>query len=273
MTKTASLIFFYFGESSYMNRLAQETVPLYRALEGYDLQVLLRHETDIGPFELSEAAEQAADILDLPTKENLVKYLNELGSRGYTVDLYIFSHGWNDLFRTSKGTYGDNEEVNQKYLEANVRPLDLRMVWQCNCYGSTLNDCWRNLGAKATAGARFVNFYPTRFKPFIKAWNTGKTLEEAIAGSNTRSAKTPVQIYLPIDALTRLNKWNGSITGAPWVLSRTVEARQYFETCWLDPGEWQEGKSGKENMDYSSEMIIEGDGTITKSQPDAVEAP
>lgn len=265
MTRTASLVFFYFGESSYMNRLAQETVPLYHALEGYDHTVLLRHETDIGPFELSEAAEQAATVLDLPTKENLVKYLNELGDAGYVVDLYIFSHGWKDLFCTSKGTYGDNETVTQKYIEKHVKPLKLRAVWQCNCYGSTMNDCWRNLGALVSAGSRFVNFYPTRFKKFVKAWKSGETFGYAVTKSDTKASHTPVQMYLPMDAMARQDEWDGGLFGAAKILGRTKESQQYFEACWLDPGEWQEGKSGRQNMNHSSYMVVEGDRQVTKS--------
>lgn len=149
-----------------MNRLAQETVPVWRALEGYDKAVLLRHETDIDvgalKFELSEKAEKLADVLDIPTKENLAKYLNELGDEDYIVDVFIFSHGWKDRFRVSKGTYGDNGTVTQRWLEANVRPLKIRIVWGTNCYGSTLNDCWANLGAKAASGAKFGSSWEER---------------------------------------------------------------------------------------------------------------
>ena len=34
MSKRASLVHFYFGEESYLNRLAQETVPVGLAREG-----------------------------------------------------------------------------------------------------------------------------------------------------------------------------------------------------------------------------------------------
>src|SRR5678809_233534 len=104
----ASLVFFYFGEDSYLNRLAQETVPVYRALTGYDYSVLLRHDTAVGKLDLSARDASAADEVDLPTKEDLVRYINELGEDGYEVDLYIFSHGWPYQFRASLGQYGDN---------------------------------------------------------------------------------------------------------------------------------------------------------------------
>jgi len=191
--KTASLVFFYFGEKSYMDRLAQEAVQLRKALQGYDKQVLLWHQTSFGPFELSQAAADLADVQDIPTKENLVKYLNELGDEGYVVDLYIFSHGSNKSFRVSKGTYGDNGKVGAKYLEDNVRPLKLRMVWGCNCYGSTLLTTWRNLGAKVCAGARYVNFYPNAFNNFVTRWlkeeSFGTAVSRSVAGGEVREAE------------------------------------------------------------------------------------
>lgn len=266
--KTASLVFFYYGEDSYINRLAQETVPIHHSLTGYDKTVLLRHETDINAkglkFELSQKAEQKADVLDLPTEANFVKYLDELGRDGYIVDLYVFSHGWNDCFRVSKGAYGDNATITAKYIEAHVNPLKLRMVWGTNCYGSTLNGSWRRIGARVCGGARFVNFYPTRYKNFIKRWNAGESYSSSVTKSNTALVRTPVQIYIPSDAAARTQKWGGNIFKAATVLGKNQAAEDYFRACWLDGNEWQEGKSGKQNMNYSSSILIEGNRSTTK---------
>jgi hypothetical protein len=149
-TKTASVIFFYFGDS-YMRTLAQETVPLHLGMRGYDHCVLLKEDMSFGPFELSEAAEEAANETDHPTREALAEHLNRLGRAGYIVDLFIFSHGLDNRF------VGTNGSVSGHWLEQHVDPLKLRAVWQCNCYGSTLNDTWHRLGARVTAGARGIN--------------------------------------------------------------------------------------------------------------------
>lgn len=269
---TASLVFFYFGESSYVNRLAQETVPLHKALTGYDRTVLLRHETDIGSgnlkIELSEKAEQAADVVDLPTRENLAKYLNELGAEGYVVDLYIFSHGSKDCFRVSNGTYGDNSIVTQGWLEARVKPLKLRVVYQVNCYGSTMNDLWRKLGAKVTAGSQYVNFYPTRFRGFINEWLAGSRFGAAVYRSDTALVHTPVQAYMLADAAGRLKEWDGNAWQATRVLGDNEHAKRYFTECWLNEGEWVDGQSGKQNMNNSSKMILEGQRKLTKADTD-----
>ena len=267
--KTASLVFFYMGESSYLNRLAQETVPTHLALTGYDKTVLLRHETDLVisddiRIELSEKAEQMADVVDIPTRDNFVKYLDELGKDGYVVDLFVFSHGGKNTFRVSKGTYGDNTAISGRYIEKHVDPLKLRMVWQCNCFGSTLNDTWRKLGARVTGGSRSVNFYPTRFKGFMKRWLKGEGYGTAVAKSDTRLVRTPVQIYIPADAAVRSKEWNGSLFKAARVLGKTEEAEAYFRECWIGD-EWREGKSGRQTLNYSSRFLIEGNRKTTKS--------
>lgn len=262
--KTASLVFFYFGESSYVNRLAQEAVPLARALEGYDHAVLLRHETDVGSFELSEKAEKAADVLDVPTRDNLVRELNRLGDEGYVVDLFIFSHGWEDKFLVSNGTYGDNGAVNQAYLEARVRPLKLRIVWQCNCWGSTLNDLWAKLGAKATAGSRYVNFYPTRFNVFIKEWQAGSRFGAALYRSDTKASHTLVQAYMLVEAARRAKEWGGNVLTALKVLGNNDHSRRFFRKCW-NGDSVPPDKTGKQIMNASSKMLVQGNRRITKT--------
>jgi len=264
MAKTASLVFFYFGEDSYMRRLAQETVPVRKALTGYDKQVLLWHQTDFGPFKVSKGAEKLADIEDTPTKDNLFKYLNELGDEGYVVDLYIFSHGNKKGFLSSNGTYGDDGWVYKAQLEQHVKPLKLRMVWQCNCQGSSLNETWRKLGARVTAGSRFNNYYPTRFNGFIRRWLDGESFGQAVTESDNPMVRTGPQAFMIADALTKLKEWDGNPFQAARVLGNNPPSRRFFTTCWIDEDEWQEGRSGKQNLNYSSRMLFSGQRNITK---------
>jgi len=258
------MVFFYFGESSYITRLAQETVPLGLALKGYDHSVLLHHETSAGPFHVSDADAKHADVVDIPTKQNLVAQLNRLGADGYDVDLYIFSHGWDKAFRTSKGTYGENTSVTAAYLEESVKPLNLNAVWQCNCYGASLNPTWLKLGANVAAGSRYVNFYPTRFNKFAKMWQDGTPFAEAVSESDTPASHTPVQAYLLIDAAMRMPEWDGNLIRAAQVLGTGAAAEKYFRACWLNDA-WQEGKSGKQNMNSSSTMIVGGNRGVKRA--------
>jgi hypothetical protein len=217
-----------------MNKLAQETVQLHLALVGYDRQVLLRHEVDVGPFELSKRAEKLADVVDLPTKDNLAAQLNDLRQSGHIVDLYVFSHGSTGSFIGSKGTYGENTTITDNWLRRNVpEPLKLRAVWQCNCYGASMAPCWHDLGAKVVAGTRDVNFYPIRFKGFAKLWGDGERFSTAVSRSDTKAAHTPSQAYILTDALGRLDEWDGNVLQATRVLGNNKHARRYFEKCWF----------------------------------------
>lgn len=261
--KYASLVFFYFGEKSYVSALAQETVPLWMALEGYDHSVLLSHDVDFGNFNLSAKAEKLASVRDLPTKENLAAQLNRLGAEGYIVDLFIFSHGSTNSFRVSKGTYGDNGSVGQKWLEANVNPLKLRMVWQCNCYGASMNDLWVSLGAKASAGSQLVNFYPTRFRGFMELWRQGNRFGASLYKSDTKAVHTPSQAYMLVQAAQRADEWDGNAVLALKVLGNNEHALRFFRECWLGD-DTPTTLSGKEIMNYASKMLVEGNPRITR---------
>jgi len=264
VTKTASLVFFYFGEESYVNRLAQETVPLKLALDGYDRSVLLHHDTYAGPFKVSDEDAKHATAVDIPTKENLVKQLKDLQAGGYTTDLYVFSHGSTKNFRVSKGTYGENATITAAYIESKItKPIDLRMVWQCNCYGSTMNPTWEKLGAKATAGSRYVNFYPTRFSAFAERWAAGKPFATCLKEADTAVVRTPVQAYMLVDAAARLGEWDGNLIDAARVLGNNGASLRYFQKCWLGD-DAKVGVAGKDRMNQSSFMVVGGDGTLTR---------
>lgn len=260
--RTACILFHYFGEKSYVVQLAQDTVPLNIALRGYDKTVLLRHSVEAGPFEVSPKAVGMASLLDLPTRENLVRYLNELGGDGYLVDLYIFSHGSPGSFRVSRGIYGDNTLISSRYLEAKVEPLNLRMVWQCNCYGASLNPTWRKLGAKVTGGSRYVNFFPTRFRRFVQSWR-GEMPYSVALGMAENANRFWTHLYILKDALAQRKVWGGSLLNFWRVLGRGKAARDYFTLRWGSP-EFPEGQSGAEHMIWTSEMLVEGRPLTTK---------
>lgn len=263
--KTASLAWFYMGEDSYINRVAQETVPVWRALEGYDHQVLLRHETDIGKLELSEAAEKRADVILTPTREHLAEQLNDLAKKDFLTDIYIFSHGWHDAFLSSEGSYGENNKVTQRFLEAAVpESLNIRAVWMGICHGETMNDCWKNLGAQVSAGTRSINFFPTRWKRFAKAWAKGATFEQAIKHSDSWWTRQPVYAYIQADATVTRHKWGGMPFGRS-VLGSHPQSGEYFRHRWLSENDYTEGKSGRWNMRHASEYVIDGDGSVKRA--------
>jgi hypothetical protein len=268
----ASLIFFYYGDSKY-NTLGQETLKLKKAMEGYAFKVLLKHETLPSWADLSEADEKLADIKDLPTQANLFKYLIKLADDGYYVDLFIFSHGWEDKFKASSGSHGSTDYVTADDLKNELAPaktgfaqMPIRIVWGTNCYGQTLGETWRSVGAKTTAGARYVNFYPNAFSPFIDDWNKGSvSFDEAVKNADTDAVRTAAQLYIAnVHAPSTKKDWGGCPFGKT-VLGDAPCAKDYFTSEWIADDEWQAGKSGKENMNHSSFMFRGGDKYITKN--------
>jgi hypothetical protein len=270
--KSASLIYYLYGNSPF-ETLFQETLKLKKAMEGYSFKVLLKPEELPSWIDLSEKDEKLADVKALPTRTNLFKYLIELTQDGYYIDLFLFTHGWEGQFgKLNKSS--DEDRVTTADIERELsvgntgfQKIPIRIVWGTNCYGHTLGAAWRSVGAKATAGACQVNFYPNAFGNFIDDWNKGNvSFESAVRGSDTDLVRTAVQTWVRfVDAPKKKKegKWSGC-PGLNTVLGDHACAKDYFDT-WLGKGEWQDGQSGKENMNHSSFMLIGGDKDITKN--------
>lgn len=269
----ASISYLNYGDSAYTT-FFQETLKLKKAMEGYSRAVLLKDEALPAWADLSERDEQLADITDRPTKTNLFKYIVQLATQGYVIDLFLFAHGWREQFGAYSGRPGGEDRVSGADIENELEPgatgftcMPIRIVWGTNCYGQTLGESWRNIGAKATAGARCVNFYPNAWGNFIDAWNRGNvSFNEAVAHADTELVRTTVQTYIAmVDAPAK--KIQGEWEGCPFgktVLGDDPCARDYFVSCWLARDEWQSHMSGKENMNYSSYMFRGGAKEITK---------
>lgn len=269
----ASVVFFYFGDSKYTT-LAQETVKLKLAMEDYKQVVLLKHDEIPNFWDLSTKDEKLADVITKPTNQNLVNHMIELAQDGYMIDLFVFSHGWTNKFRTSQGTHGQNDSFGTTDIlsefsssRTGLTQMPIRMVYGVNCYGKTMAPTWREIGAKVTAGARYVNFYPNQFGKFANEWNKGNvTFENAVKASDTATTRTLVQTYISVvHAPSTKGQWGGCPFGR-FVLGDHDCAREYFTDQWLSSSEWQSNKDGKDNMNYSSKMFIGGEKTLTKNQ-------
>jgi hypothetical protein len=269
----ASLILFYYGKESKYESLGQDTLQLKKAMEGYQYKVLLKHNSLPSWADLSEADEKLADIKDLPTKANLFKYLTQLTADGYYTDLFVFSHGLPQKFMVSNGSYGSEEFVTTTDITNELKPdktgftkIPIRIVWGTNCYGQTLGATWRSIGAKTTAGARFVEFYPHAFGNFINDWNKGNvSFDSAVGNSDTGAVRTAAQLYISTVHAPSTNKEWGKCPFGKTVLGDDPCAKDYFLSMWIDNGEWQTSMSGKENMNHSSYMVREGEKQITKN--------
>jgi hypothetical protein len=256
----ASLAYFYFGDS-FFRTLAQESgVNLNLCKEGYNKTIILKEDNNNGiKITLNGQGN------DSPTKTNFLKYLKQLADEGYYVDLFLFAHGTNNEV-VMKGGDLTSSEISTQLSQAGsgYQKFPIRIVYQMNCYGQTLNQTWRNIGAKATGGARYVNFYPNQFNEFGREWNKGTVkFNDAFTKANTASARTVFQTTILADALATRSKWGGC-PFSKTVLGSDSCAKDYFTKMWIGNSEWQANMSGKENMNYSSTKVRLGETGLTK---------
>lgn len=268
----ASLVFFYYGDSPFFT-LGQETLKLKKAMTGYGRKILLKHDFIPEPFDLSSQDEKEADVVDIPTANNFVRYVKELAEDHYMIDLWIFSHGSTGGFRVSKGQHGSNATFTTNDIltrlgsaQTGLAELPIRMIWSTLCFGASLNSAWQTIGAKVVGGATGVNFYPNRFKRFADEWNEGNvSYQSAAAASDNAGVRGLVQGFMLTHALATRKQWGGCKLGKT-VLGDDDCAKAYFTKMWFFPAaEYHHTLSGKENMNRSSTLLFAGDKTMTKN--------
>jgi len=169
------------------------------------------------------------------TRENLLRELIKQSKDGFITDLAVLGHGNKDLLGLNGGglllgspefpqtdRLGRRDPRHIRNLLADARTREnnpnfefkLRLVHMCNCFGSTLNDDWRAIGAKVSVGARFNNYMPEPMNSFF--WDDflkkDKTVDKSAADSHTFTV--PFYSILPdyhtVDPDSGLNKFDES---------------------------------------------------------------
>ena len=88
-------------------------------------------------------------------RQEVAQELQWLNDHGYYMDVIVLTHGGDN----SIGVIGSNivpDTFNDLFIGERDR-LAVRAVYQQNCFGETLNDNWRVLGAQVVAGPLYVN--------------------------------------------------------------------------------------------------------------------
>jgi len=263
-------VFFYMGDGPFTT-FFQNFTKLTEAMVGYDRTVLLKHRNGTG---VSTGAYQRADAVHQPTRANFERCLRSLTRADYEIDLYVVSHGDRSGFKMSTGSHGSSDYYRisdiQSFRASFDGEIPLRMVYQSNCWGSELNDAWRELGADAAAGSRFVNFFPNQFEEFALAWRSGVTFERALELANQPGTRADVRSYLIGDmAATDTDDWNqsGGFCGYWNVLYGSGRcAREYLTDRWQhSDAEWNSvSLDGWDFVQHASEKLIAGDRTLRR---------
>ncbi len=99
-------------------------------------------------------------------------------ARDYEVDVHVLSHG-------SEDGVGPSSRVTAQDIRAlrTVANLDIRAVYQMNCFGSELNGAWRAAGADVVNGADDINYLSLTYAPYLLRWVAGQTFTSALDGS------------------------------------------------------------------------------------------
>ena len=257
-TKKASLTLVSFLDNAFYKLIQNTTLNYGRCFEGYDKSVLMKKEYSSSP-------KPTVHIKDT-SKNSFLETIKDLADDGYAIDLFICSHGTYEKITLDNKEEITNTDINGlatgKYANGK---FPLRMVYQVNCHGSTLNNNFTSIGAKAVTGTKKIDFYPNRFNKFVEAWNGGERFDTALNDSDTASARTVMQVL--IVAESKVSTFTPRCRAFDTVLGKNDCAVAYFTASngWLSKSEYDSGSSGKDNMNDSSKYIIAGDAGLKKT--------
>jgi len=143
---------------------AKFILRLYGAHRRYDRVVILEDAEANGKL-------LASTLLDL--------------SQTYEIDIFLLVHGLEKGLVGFRGKPIKGETFGPLLDRVLGHPLNLRVVYGLNCYGSSLAETWQALGAKAVCGANGVNWFPEPgLSGFLLAWFSGRSFTQSVAQSN-----------------------------------------------------------------------------------------
>jgi hypothetical protein len=140
------------------------------------------------------------------TRADLLNRLVQERKDGNVVDMVVLGHGLSNFLQlhgSERLTGGSGGNIRSLLADARSRGAadlnNLRMVYMCNCFGSTVNDDWRAIGARASVGAADTNFMPeptTTF--FMNDWLSGKTVGQTAQGAFDGAKMFFLAIFPPV---------------------------------------------------------------------------
>lgn len=119
-------------------------------------------------------------------------------SRTHRVDVLVLSHGMPDAILGYKGLRIGAETflpLIERYRE-DTTLLNLRAVWQMNCYGLSMARTWQALGADSVNGSIGVNWLPEpALSFFLHDWLHGYSYSHAVERSSLRAQRWWSKLY------------------------------------------------------------------------------
>jgi hypothetical protein len=210
-------------------------------------------------------------------RSKLLDSLVTYSKAGAMIDLIFVGHGGENSLQL-KGeslTGGSDGNIRTLCSEANGRgcsKLNLRMVYTCACWGSTLNDDWRAIGAKAAVGPKDKNWMPepvTTF--FMHRWLENQKVSTC-ASKAWEDSKPFYSLVFPPEMTVIFTTEQGPPypCGVQWTVNGCTNpfTGGKFD-CWLTKWctESVEVPTGVEFTDHQnildSKLIVAGDGNLS----------
>lgn len=122
-------------------------------------------------------------------------------SRTHRIDVLLLVHGHTGQLVGHRGKQRVGAETFGPLCDAcgqAPETLDLRMVYGVNCYGYSLTNTWRTMGAKVVNGAVGVNWLPEpSLSVFLFNWLHGTPYSEAVRRANHTANRFWQRIWRP----------------------------------------------------------------------------
>lgn len=99
----ASVVYFHMGDGPFTTFFQGFATNLSKATTGYDYVVIVIDPTRVGPWLLNAAALHSADLVLDPYQDNLYLAMQEVTKRGYDMDIWIWSHGAQEVYAADDG--------------------------------------------------------------------------------------------------------------------------------------------------------------------------
>jgi hypothetical protein len=173
------------GASSLPSSVEEGLVEVLRVrLRAFTDNVLETAELTLNRYQAAKP-DSYSDVVVLrdgtATYAELKRTLIDQTSAGKLIDLMILTRGRENLISVSDGISG---EMIRSIRSEVGRPLTIRSVYMMNCVGSTLNQAWLDIGAKASAGTLGKNYLPEPTTHFFWVnWKAGKAFETAVTSA------------------------------------------------------------------------------------------
>jgi hypothetical protein len=116
----------------------------------------------------------------------------------YVVDIHVLSHGSPNVISGGGGVITDDDVRDF----ATIPNLNLRAVYQQNCFGSSLNAAWTAAGARVVTGANLINSMPLSYSAFLSRWLSGQSFATAVNGATTDWTAFFTTVYHHVDMYT-----------------------------------------------------------------------